>query len=373
MKNNLKNNEYAMGAQSMLETDTPNKVTSRGFLGFGKVSVAPTIRRLRIVTGNSQAGASKLRVLDLNERGSPDCSTWRLMSDASSDSMYAKKGVELWYHQESGIAIKVKGDRISSVSVNLSQLLSGYGQGEVFKDDQEGVDQALTMMWDILDLVSSGERSGRFYRVEFGGIIEHAYTNFELLLKSRNLPLLRKAPLIRPGESMQFGAAQRAQMTLLLCDKGRQLNSKNCRRRIVKQDVDRFTELKLMLTGKKLGKAFNDGECSVGKLVHSEWADLFFEVLYSLDPDDSCKVALIGDDFLGFLAEMDKYPDLSVAGVHPVDLYLAQVPKVFRQQIRNSMSLIHSREVSLRDMVPCDPMLPKIDLVPVPMDEVKNG
>ncbi|WP_435894739.1 hypothetical protein [Oceaniferula spumae] len=309
-----------------------------------------------------------------HEQGS---STWEKICNTTTGSGSFGDDSERWHDSDSGITIKVKSNLIVSVQANLSRLLTGKIHNGIIVRGQAETAQAITRMWDVLDRISTGLRACEFTSVEFGGVVEIPYTDFELLLKDRNIPRLRKSPLHRRGESIKFGAAKRSQLSLQFYDKGRQLNRHPAWRGASKLEVDRFTRIELKLSGNKLREIMADDvmkddagnvvPAPVTKLIHSQWEKKFFEVLYSLAPDDTGKVPLVNDNFITLLAVMAEHDHLRIGGVHVVDLFLSKVSNDRKRRITKAMSVIRCLDQSLRDLIPEDPMPEVIDLVPVPI------
>lgn len=300
--------------------------------------------------------------------------TWEKVSNTTTGAQAFGDASERWHDTDSAITIKVRGGGIIGVQANLSRLLTGNSHNGVIVRDQEQTDQALSRMWDALDVISEGPRSCEFTSVEFGGVIEAPYTQLELLLKNRNLPKLRKAPLLRRGESMKFGAARRAALSLQFYDKGKEMASKLDM--TSHEARDRWTRIELKLSGKKLRELMSDDvrkddagnivPAPVVELVYDDWVAKFYDVLYSLDPDDSGNVPLVNNNFVQTLAAMSMYPDLLMDGVHPVDLFMTKVAGDRASRIKKAMAMCQLQAVSLRELVPMDPMPEPIDLVPVP-------
>lgn len=225
--------------------------------------------------------------------------SWEKLSNTQSENRYGTDISERWYDKTTGMSIGITGNTISSVQANLSRLLTGNDHNGIIVCSQEQIDKALDAMWDALDLISNGSRTCKFTSVEFGGVIATPYSKLELLVKDRNLPCLHKAPLLRPGEGIQFGAAKRPPLCLHIYDKGQQMAGKNFR--------EKWTRIELKLSAAKLKDHMGDGE-PVTELVYDDWVECFFKILYSLDPKDTGKVPLINDSFVQALAAMSQYP-----------------------------------------------------------------
>lgn len=343
-------------------------------IGFDSIHMLPTTRTLRTFT-NPHSGDAGPRVNILNRNQAT--TTWTKVSNTTTGAQAFGDTSERWSDSDSGITIKVKNGAISSVQANLSRLLTGNKHNGVIVRDQKQTDQALSRMWDVLDTISVGQRYCEFTVVEFGGVIEVPYTDLELLLKDRNIPGLRKPPLHRRRESLKFGAAKHANLSLLVYDKGRQLNKLRPWREMSKLDVDRYTRIELRLSGKKLRSLMSDDvrkndagdivPAPIMSLVHDDWVSKFYDVLYSLGPDDTGKIPLVDNNFTTLLAEMVKHDHLRIGGVHVVDLFMAKVSKDRASKVKKAMSVIRCREQSLRDLVPMGPMPEPIDLVPTPI------
>ncbi|NWK55647.1 hypothetical protein HW115_08490 [Verrucomicrobiaceae bacterium N1E253] len=280
--------------------------------------------------------------------------SWERLSNTQSENRCGTDISERWYDKTTGMSIGITGNTISSVQANLSRLLTGNDHNGIIVCSQEQIDKALDVMWDALDLISNGPRTCKFTSVEFGGVIATPYSQLELLVKDRNLPGLHKAPLLRSGESIQFGAAKRPPLCLHIYDKGQQMAGKSFR--------EKWTRIELKLSADKLKDHIGDGD-NVTELVYDNWVECFFKILYSLDPDDTGKVPLVDDNFVQMLAAMKQHPDLLMNGAHPVDLYLSKVSPDRASRIKKAMAVLHMRELSLRDLVPNDPMPEPIDLI----------
>ena len=343
-------------------------------LGFDSIHFKPRFRAMKTVRNPYRGNLPKIHILSSDALRGPGSTSWEQISNTTSEARFGDHDSEQWADTVSGLHIKIQGNLITGVQANMSRLLTDNDHNGVIVRDQSQVDKALSRMWDILDSISEGERSGEFTSVEFGGVIEAPYSRFELILKHRNLPGLRKPPHLRASESLKFGGGRKPPISLQFYDKGLEMGARKLD--IKPKDVrDKWTRIELKLMGKKLREHMGDwiedkderqkrGGEPVTELNHSKWVEKFFEILYSLDPDDQSELPIIGTKIPTFLAMMSEHDHLRIDGNHVVDIYLNTGSRDRKKKLRKAITSITSRKVSLRELIPDDPMPQFIDLVP---------
>lgn len=286
-------------------------------------------------------------------------SNWELQYEKMSNARFGHSFTSAWMDTESGMRIKIFGPFIVSVEANASRLLTGNDHNGQIVRNQEELDQAIDRMWEILrGITTELSPFGAYTSVEVGGVIEEPLSTFEAMLSRRNLPGKRKAPCIRPGESLKFGVTKNAAISLGFYDKGKQMG-----RGI---PAGKYTRIELRLHGDKLKEVFDGQE--VSHLDHDRLAAAFYRHLYSMDPDGTAGVNNFDGSVAGVIALLLGCDNCVKNEEHVVDTWKRSRSSRTVRRVLKAADLINlaAGAVTLRELVPNDPPLPHVDLHPQP-------
>lgn len=311
-------------------------------IGPDSIRLKPAYRRLR----------PSVRRLELQSlSGGP----WRFLGSRMASSQYDHAITGEWAHAPTGTWLREHSGQVVSVQGNLSRLYTRADHNGHIIRSQAEVDAAMANLWTTLDQISEGPRDCEITTLEIGGVVEDPLSTFESLLRHRNLPGTRKAPAIRPGESITFGATRRPKCRVIFYDKGREMGI----------GPGRWTRVEVRLVGKRLLKEFG-----VDRLTHLEFAELapiFYRLVHSLDPDGTATAHGLDGSMASLIALLLDCEECVKDGEHVVDTWTrSKNPQHARRMIRRAETInLRAGAVTLRDLLPEDPPRPYLDLPPV--------
>lgn len=285
---------------------------------------------------------------------------WKLLGSQMASAEFGYATTTEWTHRPTGIWLREHSGQVVSVQANLSRLLTGAGHNGHIVKSQAETDEAMANLWRLLDQISDGPHDCEITTLEIGGVVEEPLSTFESLLRHRNLPGARKAPAIRPGESVTFGATRRPRCRVIFYDKGRELGI----------GPGRWTRVEVRLVGERLLKEF--GVDRLTRIEFDRLAPIFYRIVHSLDPDGSATAHDLDGSMVSLLALLLDCEECVKDGEHLVDIWKrSKNPQHARRMIRRAESInVTAGAVTLRDLLPEDPPRPYVDLPPGAVPEV---
>ena len=286
-------------------------------------------------------------------QGLPD-SPWKFLGSRIASSEFGHAETAEWSHEPTGAWLREHSGQVVSVQANLSRLLTGADDnGHIIKSQAE-TNAAVDRLWATLDDVSEGPHEGEFTSLEIGGVVEEPFSAFETLLRHRNLPNARKAPAIRPGESITFGAVRKPRLQVRVYDKGKELGI----------SPERWTRVEVRLVGKRLLKEFDVR--ALGRIEFDRLAPIFYRLVHGLDPHGSASVPSIDGSTASLIALLLSCERCQIDGEHLVDIWSrSKNSRHARRMIRRAESInVGAGARTLRDLLPDNPPRPYIDLPP---------
>lgn len=288
-----------------------------------------------------------------------DSSEWCLTADKRYPGKYGKS-CHRYSHHATGAQLVIMDDhQVLCLRVNASRLAHGAKHNGRIVRDQQQLDDVIRIARGLLDpLLTNHEYEFTVSCIEFGGVVEVPFADFEALLAGRNYPGAKTKPMRFQGESLAFGTSRKSTFHLSIYDKGIQLTSTGR----LPASGGRFTRIEFRLSKEQISKYF--GGDAVADVTIEKMRQIFFQLFYRLEKEGKT-VNTTPKGICGCLVRMmqmeAEHPDPERERV--ADWYLrTNGDTAYRRKLiaeaQNTAAKLRSR--SLRQLVPLD--APFVDL-----------